>query len=81
MQDELMVTPQELKNTAGSFEQSSRTVKSTTDAMMTKVNSLKSAFEGDAATAYIRPSAGGYEPDRQKDCGTCKRPAGDSVEL
>lgn len=54
MQDELMVTPQELKNTAGSFEQSSRTVKSTTDAMMAKVNSLKSAFEGDAATAYIQ---------------------------
>ncbi len=29
MQDELMVTPQELKNTAGSFEQSSRTAADT----------------------------------------------------
>ncbi len=54
MQGELLVTPQVLKNTSNSFEQSNRSVKSTTDTMMQKVNSLKSAFEGDAANAYIQ---------------------------
>lgn len=54
MQGELLVTPQVLKNTSNSFGQSNRTLKSTTDTMMQKVNSLKSAFEGDAANAYIQ---------------------------
>lgn len=54
MQGELLVTPQVLKNTSNSFEQSNRSVKSTTSSMMQKVNSLRSAFEGDAANAYIQ---------------------------
>lgn len=53
MQGELLVTPQVLKNTSTSFNQSNRTVNSTTSSMMQKVNSLRSAFEGDAANAYI----------------------------
>lgn len=54
MQGELLVTPQALKTTSTSFGQSNRTVNSTTSSMMQKVNSLKSAFEGDAASAYIQ---------------------------
>ncbi len=54
MQGELLVTPQVLKTTSSSFDQSNKTVNSTTSSMMQKVNSLRSAFEGDAANAYIQ---------------------------
>lgn len=54
MQGELLVTPQVLKSTSSSFGQSNRTVNSTMDSMMRQVNSLRSAFEGDAASAYIQ---------------------------
>ena len=54
MQGELLVSPQVLKSTASSFGQSNRTLKSTTDSMMQKVNSLKGVFEGDAANVYIQ---------------------------
>lgn len=54
MQGELLVTPQALKTTSNSFGQSNRTVNSTMNSMMQKVTSLRSAFEGDAASAYIQ---------------------------
>ena len=54
MQGELSITPQVLKTTSTSFGQSNRTVNSTMSTMMQKVTSLRSAFEGDAASAYIQ---------------------------
>ncbi len=54
MTGELLVTPQVLKNTSMSFGQSNRTVHTTMDSMMQQVNSLRSAFEGDAANAYYQ---------------------------
>lgn len=54
MNGELLVTPQELKNTASSFANTNNKVKSITEQMMQKVRSLRSSFEGDAANAYIR---------------------------
>ncbi len=57
MQGELLVTPQALKNTSSSFGRSNQTVNSTMNSMMQKVNSLKSVFEGEAASAYIQQFA------------------------
>ncbi len=54
MQGELMVTPQVLKNTSNSFNASNRAVNTTMNSMMEKVKALRSAFEGDAASAYIQ---------------------------
>ena len=54
MNGELLVTPQELKNTATKFQSTNQTVKNLTDQMMQKVKSLRSSFEGDAANAYIK---------------------------
>lgn len=54
MNGELLVTPQELKNTANKFQSTNQKVKNITDQMMQKVKSLRSSFEGDAANAYIK---------------------------
>lgn len=54
MNGELLVTPQELKNTANKFQSTNQKVKSITDQMMQKVKALRSSFEGEAANAYIR---------------------------
>ena len=53
MEGTLLVTPQQLKSTASSFGQRGNSVKSITNSMMEKVKGMKSAFEGEAGTAYI----------------------------
>lgn len=53
MNTALKVTPQELKNTASSFEDTGRNVNTTTQAMLTLVNEITGAvWSGEAATAY-----------------------------
>lgn len=54
MTGELLVTPQELKNTASNFMNSGNSVKTTTQAMMDLVRGLKSVYEGEAANAYVQ---------------------------
>ncbi len=65
MNGELLVTPQELKNTANNFKTINGRVKSITDQMMQKVKSLRTSFEGDAANAYIRKFEALQEDMRQ----------------
>ncbi len=53
MEGTLLVTPQELKNTANSFGNRSKTIKNITSSMMTTVKKLSQVYEGEAASAYI----------------------------
>ena len=53
MEGKLLVDPQQLKNTATSFGNRSKTIVSLTQNMMTLVRGLNSAYTGEAATAYI----------------------------
>lgn len=53
MEGTLLVEPQQLKNTASSFANRAKTVQSVTQEMLSKVNGMKAAFEGEAGTAYV----------------------------
>ncbi len=53
MEGTLLVDPQQLKNTSTSFSNRGKSVTSITSSMITMVESLKSAFEGEAGSAYI----------------------------
>lgn len=53
MEGILNVTPQELINTATEFQSQGTQVSNLTSEMMSLVTGLSSAWEGDAATAYI----------------------------
>jgi len=65
MQGTLLVTPQQLKNTATSFSGRARTVTSITSSMLSKVKGMRSAFEGDAGNTYIRKFEGLQEDMNQ----------------
>lgn len=54
MEGRLLVDPKDLKNTASVFSNRAKTAKTLTDNMMSTVNSLKGAYEGDAANAYYK---------------------------
>ena len=53
MDGQLLVTPEELKNTASEFSSQGSTVKSITAEMMSLVEELRSAYEGEAANAFF----------------------------
>ena len=53
MQGTLLVTPQELKTTAGQFQSRASKIQQLTSEMMSQVKSLTSDYEGEASTAYI----------------------------
>lgn len=67
MEGTLLVTPQELKNTANSFGNRSKTIKSITSSMMSTVKSLSNVYEGEAASAYINTFSNLEEDMRQID--------------
>lgn len=67
MEGTLLVTPQELKNTANSFGNRSKTIKSITFSMMSTVKSLSNVYEGEAASAYINTFSNLEEDMRQID--------------
>ncbi len=59
MQTALKVTPEELKNAAGSFEDTGRSVNTTTQAMLTLINEINGVvWSGEAASAYKTKFAG-----------------------
>lgn len=53
MQGTLLVTPQQLKNTANSFSSRAQSVNTVTNEMMNKVRGMRSAFDGEAGSKYI----------------------------
>lgn len=65
MEGNILVTPEELIATAGEFSTQGTTIANLTSEMTNKVTSLSSAWEGDAATAYINKFKG-LEDDIQK---------------
>lgn len=67
MEGTLLVTPQELKNTASSFGTHSKTIKSITSSMMNTVKRLSQVYEGEAASAYINTFSRLEEDMRQID--------------
>ncbi|GFI19440.1 protein YukE [Lachnospiraceae bacterium] len=52
MEGILKVTPEKLISTAQEFQQSGSRIRNLTQEMVNMVDSLKSAWEGEAATAY-----------------------------
>lgn len=58
MENELLVTPEELKRTATSFSTRGKSIASTTESMMKLVTNLVSVWEGDASGAYIETFQG-----------------------
>ncbi|MCX4267226.1 MAG: WXG100 family type VII secretion target [Lachnospiraceae bacterium] len=53
MQGTLLVDPRQLKTTSSSFSSRGKSVTSITSTMMSKVRSMRCAFEGEAGNAYI----------------------------
>lgn len=58
MENELLVTPEELQRTATSFSTRGKSIAATTDSMMKLVENLTSVWEGDASGAYIKTFQG-----------------------
>lgn len=52
MEGTLLVTPAELKTTAGTFQGKAGEVKNLHDEMIAKVNALSSSWTGEASAAY-----------------------------
>lgn len=58
MQGQILVTAEELRNTATAFSQKGNNVKNLLDKMMTDVTASTSYWEGDAAQGYVQKFRG-----------------------
>lgn len=54
MEGHILVTPEQLINTAEEFNSQGQLIANLTEEMMNSVTSLSSAWEGEASQAYIR---------------------------